>query len=77
VFPSLFVGLLATGERSRELEKALELLEKLYDQQAMRKINLWMRLAEPLAMLIIGILVAFVVLSVVLPITEISSGVKR
>jgi type II secretory pathway component PulF len=28
-------------------------------------------------MLIIGILVAFVVLSVVLPITEISSGVKR
>lgn len=77
MFPSLFVGLLATGERSRELEKALELLEKLYDQQAMRKINLWMRLAEPLAMLIIGILVAFVVLSVVLPITEISSGVKR
>jgi len=43
----------------------------------MRKINLWMRLAEPIAMLIIGILVAFVVLSVVLPLTEISSGVKR
>jgi type IV pilus assembly protein PilC len=59
------------------LEKALELLEKLYDQQAMRKINLWTRLAEPIAMLIIGILVAFVVLSVVLPLTEISSGVKR
>jgi type IV pilus assembly protein PilC len=77
VFPSLFVGLLATGERSGELEKALELLEKLYDQQAMRKINLWTRLAEPIAMLIIGILVAFVVLSVVLPLTEISSGVKR
>jgi len=77
VFPSLFVGLLATGERSGELEKALELLEKLYDQQAMRKINLWMRLAEPIAMLIIGILVAFVILSVVLPLTEISSGVKR
>ena len=59
------------------MEKALELLERLYDQQAMRKINLWMRLAEPIAMLIIGILVAFVVLSVVLPLTEISSGVKR
>jgi type IV pilus assembly protein PilC len=43
----------------------------------MRKINLWTRLAEPIAMLIIGILVAFVVLSVVLPLTEISSGVKR
>jgi type IV pilus assembly protein PilC len=71
------VGLLATGERSGELERTLELLEKLYDQQAMRKINLWMRLAEPIAMLIIGILVAFVVLSVVLPLTEISSGVKR
>jgi type II secretory pathway component PulF len=71
------VGLLATGERSGELERALELLERLYDQQAMRKINLWTRLAEPIAMLIIGILVAFVVLSVVLPLTEISSGVER
>lgn len=71
------MGLLATGERSGELERALELLEKLYDHQAMRKINFWTRLAEPIAMLTIGILVAFVVLSVVLPITEISSGVKR
>jgi hypothetical protein len=63
--------------KERRVEKSLELLEKLYDQQAMRKINLWMRLAEPIAMLIIGILVAFVILSVVLPLTEISSGVKR
>jgi len=77
VFPSLFISLLATGERSGELEKALDLLEETYDRLAMRKINLWVRLAEPMAMLLIGLLIAFVVLSVILPITEISGGVRR
>ncbi|WP_448587631.1 type II secretion system F family protein [Thermocrinis sp.] len=77
MFPPLFVSLLATGEKSGELEKSLDLLERVYDQQAMRKINLWVRLAEPLAMLVVGILIAFVVLSVILPISEISGGVRR
>ena len=77
VFPPLFVSLLAVGEKSGELERSLSLLEKVYDQQAMRVINLWLRLAEPIAMLVIGILVAFVVLSVILPISEISGGVRR
>jgi len=77
VFPPLFVSLLAVGEKSGELERSLSLLERVYDQQAMRVINLWLRLAEPIAMLVIGILVAFVVLSVILPISEISGGVRR
>ncbi|WP_448584401.1 type II secretion system F family protein [Thermocrinis sp.] len=77
VFPAIFISLLATGEKSGELEKSLSLLENLYDQQAMKVINFWIRLVEPIAMLVIGILVAFVMLSVILPISEISGGVKR
>ncbi|QWK20256.1 MAG: type II secretion system F family protein [Hydrogenobacter thermophilus] len=77
LFPPLFVNLISTGEKSGELERMLSLIEELYDREAMRTISFWIRFAEPLSMLIIGIIVAFVVFSVILPITELSAGIKR
>ncbi|MEZ0361936.1 MAG: type II secretion system F family protein [Hydrogenobacter sp.] len=77
IFPPLFINFVSTGEKGSELEKMLSLLEELYDKQAMRVISFWIRFAEPLSMLVIGLLVAFVVFSVILPITELSAGIKR
>ncbi len=77
VFPPLFINLVSSGEKGGELERMLSLIEELYDRQAMRIISFWIRFAEPLSMLIIGFVVAFVVLSVILPITELSTGIKR
>ncbi len=77
VLPETFVNLLALGERSGELEKSLKMLSELYERQADRVISFWLRFAEPLAMLVVGALVAVVVLSVVLPLSEISAGVRR
>jgi len=77
VLPKTFVNLLAMGERSGELEKSLKMLSELYERQADRVISFWLRFAEPLAMLVVGALVAVVVLSVVLPLSEISAGVRR
>ncbi|WP_340690554.1 type II secretion system F family protein [Hydrogenobacter thermophilus] len=77
LFPPLFVNLISTGEKSGELERMLSLIEELYDREAMRTISFWIRFAEPLSMLIIGIIVAFVVFSVILPITELSAGIKK
>ncbi len=77
IFPQLFLNLLQTGEESGELEKMLSLLHQVYEKQAMRVISFWVRFAEPLAILFIGLIVAFVVFSVVLPITEISSGIRK
>ncbi len=77
VFPNLFINLIETGENSGELEKMLSLAEDIYRKEAIKKINLWTRMVEPITMLIIGIIVAIIVLSVLLPITEITSSVKR
>ncbi len=77
VLPETFLNLLAMGERSGELEKSLKMLSELYERQADRVISFWLRFAEPLAMLVVGALVAVVVLSVVLPLSEISAGVRR
>lgn len=77
IFPEMFVNLINTGEKSGELEKILIMLSEIYDRQAMGIVNLWLRLIEPLAILIIGLIVAFIVLSVILPLSEISTGIKR
>ncbi|MEJ5339285.1 MAG: type II secretion system F family protein [Aquificaceae bacterium] len=77
VLPETFVNLLSMGERSGELERSLQMLTELYERQAERTISFWLRFAEPIAMLVVGALVAVVVLSVVLPLSEISAGVRR
>ncbi len=77
VLPETFLNLLALGERSGELERSLQMLSELYERQADRVISFWLRFAEPMAMLVVGALVAVVVLSVVLPLSEISAGVRR
>jgi len=77
VFPEDYISLLYTGQKSGEVEKVLILLSDIYTRQALRLINFWLRLIEPLSILIIGIIVAFLVLSVILPITEFSTGIKK
>lgn len=77
VFPTLFINLISSGEKGGQLDRMLFLIEEFYDRQAMRVISFWIRFAEPISMLIIGVLVAFIVLSVILPITELSTSIKR
>ncbi|MDM7266415.1 MAG: type II secretion system F family protein [Aquificaceae bacterium] len=76
VLPDTFINLLALGEKSGELEKSLKMLQDMYERQAERIIAFWLRFAEPIAMLLVGLLVALIVLSVVLPLSEISTGIK-
>ncbi|AAC07273.1 type II secretion system F family protein [Aquifex aeolicus] len=76
VLPELFVNLVETGEVSGELEKTLNLLAQVYEKQSDRLISFWLRLVEPLAILVIGITVGIIAFSVILPLTEISMGFK-
>ncbi|MFN7065809.1 MAG: type II secretion system F family protein [Aquificaceae bacterium] len=77
VLPETFINLLAIGERSGELEKSLRMLRDMYERQVQNTIAFWLRFVEPIAMLLVGLLVAFIVLSVVLPLSEISAGKVR
>jgi type IV pilus assembly protein PilC len=74
LFPPLFVNLTETGERSGELERMFKVLGDLYRQEALRMINLWTRMIEPLSILILGLVVGLIALSVILPLTEVTSG---
>ena len=77
IFPPLFVNLVETGENSGELERMLKLASEIYKKEALRLINLWVRMIEPVSILIIGVIVGVIVVSVLLPLTEITSGIRR
>ena len=75
--PPLFLNLIETGEASGELERMLKLLSEIYRREAIRSIELWVRLVEPLSILIIGVVVGIIAISVILPLTEVTSGIGR
>ncbi len=73
--PPLFVSLVETGTSSGELEKMLDLIAQSFEKETFRTIDFWVRMVEPLAILLIAVVVGIVVISVMLPLSEISSGV--
>jgi len=77
LFPQLFVNLVETGESSGELERMLDLVAQIYRKEAVRLINFWIRMVEPLSILVIGVIVGIIVVSVLLPLSEITSGIGR
>lgn len=77
IFPELYINLINTGEKSGEIEKILNLTSEIYNREAMKLINFWLRFIEPAAILVIGIVVAIIIMSVILPLTEIVTGVKK
>ncbi|MGC9188936.1 MAG: type II secretion system F family protein [Sulfurihydrogenibium sp.] len=76
VIPPLFLNLIQTGEQSGELESMLETVAKVYDDLTENTINRWISLIEPVMMLVIGFIIAVIVMSVIIPITDISTGAK-
>ncbi|HID66337.1 MAG TPA: type II secretion system F family protein, partial [Aquificaceae bacterium] len=51
-------------------------LSEIYEKHSERVINFWLRIVEPLAILIIGITVGIIAISVIIPLTEITAGVR-
>ncbi len=76
-FPPLFINLFETGENSGELERMLSLIADIYRRESLRMINLWTRMIEPVSILIIGTVVGIIALSVILPLTEVTSTIGR
>ncbi|MGE5328229.1 MAG: type II secretion system F family protein [Deltaproteobacteria bacterium] len=66
--------LIETGENSAQLEETVEKAVEYYDRHLEKRMDLVARLIEPIFILVLGIIIAFVVISMALPIFKISSG---
>lgn len=76
VFPSMVIQMITVGERSGELEGMLSKVAETYDDEVDTTVAGLTSLIEPLMILFMGVIVMFVVLSILLPIFEMSQVVK-
>jgi general secretion pathway protein F len=75
LFPPVVVQMVAVGERSGELEKMLLKISDSFDRTVETRITALMSLLEPVIILVMGLVVGFIVIAIMLPILQMSSGV--
>jgi general secretion pathway protein F len=76
LFPPLVTEMIAVGEQSGTLEKMLNRIATSYETEAQANITAMTSLLEPIIILVMGLLVAFIVFSILLPIFEMSQLVR-
>ncbi|MCX5716141.1 MAG: type II secretion system inner membrane protein GspF [Candidatus Omnitrophica bacterium] len=71
-FPLFVTNMIAVGEESGQLEKALMKIADSYERQTDKTIKIISSLIEPAMILVMGLIVGFIVISILLPIFQIS-----
>ena len=71
-FPDFVVTIVTIGEESGELESSLMRIAIDYERQVDRALKMLTRMSEPVIILVMGLVVGFVVLSMLLPIFQIN-----
>lgn len=69
--PVAVIQMIAVGEESGRLEKTLFKVAEVYDRETDSAIRLMLSLLEPILILTLGLVVGFIVISILLPIIEI------
>ncbi len=75
-FPPIVIQMIGVGEKSGTLEDMLEKVAASYEEEIEMKINALTALLEPVMILVMGAAVGFIVLSILLPILQMSTIVK-
>jgi general secretion pathway protein F len=77
LFPPAIIDMIAVAEESNKLDKTLVQVANTQEARTARQIDLFMRLLEPLLLLLAAVLVLFVAVALLLPIlTMASSGLR-
>jgi general secretion pathway protein F len=72
-FPPIVYHMVAIGEKSGELEEMLNSVASAYESQVETKIGALTSLLEPLMIVFMGAIVAFIVFSILMPILQINT----
>lgn len=75
-FPPIVVHMIATGEASGQLEQMLEHVANNYDFQVDQRVEKLTTLIEPIMIVGMGVAVAFIVFSILMPILQLSQHVR-
>lgn len=72
-FPPIVTHMIAVGEKSGQLEQMLANVARSYDVQVAARLQAMTSLLEPILLVFMGLVVAFIVFSVLLPMLQLSS----
>lgn len=76
LFPDFVTSIIAIGEETGSLDKSLKRIAGDYELEVDRALKVLLRLLEPTIILVMGLIVGFIVLSMLLPIFQINLIVK-
>lgn len=75
-FPPIFLQMISTGEDSGKLAESLKRTALSYEAEFDRKLQRAVSLLEPILILVMGFIVAFIVIAILLPILELNQLIK-
>jgi type IV pilus assembly protein PilC len=75
VFPSLMVQITKVGEEVGSLDEDMEVLAVIYTEEIENRINKFISLLQPTILMVMGLLVAFIAVSVVMPMYTVMQAV--
>jgi len=76
VFPEVFTDMLSVGEEAGEVPRSLTQIARRYDDELTRNIKLFTTVLEPVLMIFIAGAVAFVAISMLLPVFQLTKGIR-
>jgi type II secretory pathway component PulF len=76
IFPQFVTNIVAVGEETGTLEKSLQRIADDYEREVDGTLKTFTRMLEPVIILAMGIIVGFIVLSMLLPIFQINLIVR-
>lgn len=75
-FPPIVTHMIAVGEKSGQLEQMLENVANAYDAQVETRVQALTSLLEPLMILVMGVAVAFIAVSILMPLIQMNEVVQ-
>ncbi len=75
-FPPLVTHMIAVGERSGQLEQMLQNVSRTYEADIETKVTTLTSLLEPLIIVVMGGMVAFIAMSIILPLVQMNQMVQ-
>lgn len=73
VFPPAMIDMIAVAEESNTLEKVLVEIANTQEERTARQIDLFVRLLEPMMLLLMGAMVMFIAIGLLLPVVNMST----
>jgi type II secretory pathway component PulF len=77
VFPPLLIDMLAVGEESGEVVPALKNIADAYEQELSRMLKIFTTLLEPVIIIIMAVVVGGIVMSILMAVFSITSGIGK